>query len=254
MIDIHTHMLPNIDDGPTDIKETIEMLYQSVKHNVREVVFTPHAHCAGMNGIEHREKIITTFKKVKEYVKLENLDIKLHLGMEVFSAVGLNNALENRELLSLNQSRYLLVEFPFLADEEYFSEYLTLLKHYPIKPIIAHPERYEAVQDMPLLAHQWNVEGYILQINSGSLLGDFGPSVMKTAKILLDHNLAQVVASDSHNLTSRAPNLLVAYNYICQQYSKGYGDLLFKVNPQFILENQEVLIINPQKPEFNLFF
>lgn len=254
MIDIHTHILPGIDDGASDLSETIDMINQSINQGVTDVIFTPHFFYGAPDGGGSRKSVLKLFDRVKKCVQLEKLHIRLHLGMEVFLSPGLEEVLNNSDLLTLNQSRYLLVEFPFTADDTYFSRYLKILDCYGIKPIIAHPERYEAIIDTPFLAYLWNQKGYVLQINSGSLLGEFGEAVQETAKLLLDHNLAQIIASDSHNISSRRPNLLDTYEFVINSYSKGYGDLLFKVNPKFVLDDQEVLIINPKEPKSRLFY
>lgn len=248
MIDIHSHILPNIDDGSASIDETLEMLEKSAAMGVSDVIFTPHANYGAMMGWEYRMLVQETFKKVEEFVQLQAIDINLHLGMEIFGTPDLGEALENNELLSLAGTNYFLIEFPFHAAANYCIECLRMVEQYQLIPVIAHPERYDCVIQDPILAYEWNQRGYVLQVNAGSLLGEFGNTVRKTANVLLDHQLVQLVASDCHHSHRRSPNLIYAKEFLSQEYSTGYAELLLTVNPKLLLENKQVLIVNPRNP------
>ncbi|MGM0216056.1 tyrosine-protein phosphatase [Enterococcus sp. AZ109] len=248
MIDIHTHMLPAIDDGANEIGETLEMLEKSVAMGVSEVIFTPHGNTGEFSGLLYKEQILEAYHYVCEFVQLQNMNLKLHLGMEVMANRRIKEAWYTHELLTLASTDYLLIEFPFNAGTDYAFGALKSVEECRLKPIIAHPERYELIIHNPEIAYEWNKRGYILQINSGSILGEFGEKVRRTAHILLDHQLAQLIASDCHHSDRRGPNLNSVKQLLTRDYSSGYADLLLTINPKLLLANQPILIINPQNP------
>lgn len=249
MIDSHTHILPAVDDGAVDLEEALELLMQSAASGVKELVLTPHGNIKREAGLAHKNQILEAFEYLKRMLQFNEIPLILHLGMEVMGDPAMDQAWKNDELFTLGNSRYLLVEFPFTATANYAHDCLRKIETWGLKPVIAHPERYKFINENPSIAYEWNQRGYFLQINSGSILGEFGETVQQTAQLLLEHQLAQLVASDCHHSTRRRPNLAEAWQLLARKYSPGYSDLLLKVNPRLLLADQPILIINPKNPQ-----
>lgn len=247
MIDIHSHILPGVDDGASDLSEALDMLRKSVSQSTNRIILTPHTNTGFKDS--SREEILKKYAELCRAVEQEGIDIELALGMEIYAEHGLRDLLEEDEILTLNGSRYVLVENSFSADPEELIDMMELVAQYKRVPVLAHAERFAAVQMHPELAFEWNRRGYGIQINQGSLFGRFGEKEQKTAHMLLDCNLVQLVATDCHGAHSRTAGLAPARDYIAQRYSKGYAELLLEINPGRVWEDQEILIINPRNPK-----
>ncbi|WP_044296892.1 tyrosine-protein phosphatase [Robinsoniella peoriensis] len=248
MIDIHTHILPETDDGADSLTEAVEMLKICTQSGVTDVVLTPHGNLTEIFPESRQESINNQFKRLEKRLSELNMQINIYKGMEVFASYNLYDKLSAGTIWTLNQSKYLLTEFSFDTDREILFELLQIIESKGLIPVIAHPERYKTIQKNPQIAYDWNRRGYIIQINKGSIAGVFGRAEKETAHLLLDCNLVQVIASDCHHIHSRMPGLKSVYRYISRNYSEGYAQILFNINPERILRDQQVLIINPRVP------
>lgn len=248
MIDIHTHILPETDDGAGSMTEAVEMLKICLKSGVKDVVVTPHGNLTELFPQSSQELLNIQFKRLKKELLELKIQINIYKGMEVFASYNLYDKLSDGSIWTLNQSKYLLTEFSFDADCEFIFEILEIIESKGLIPVIAHPERYKIVQNNPQIVYEWNRKGYIVQVNKGSLAGAFGRAEKETAHLLLDCNLVQLVASDCHHANSRMPGLKSVYRYISRYYSEGYAQILLDINPERILRDQQVLIINPRVP------
>lgn len=249
MIDIHTHILPGVDDGAANLPEALDMLRKSASQGTNRVIVTPHANTGFKDS--SREEILKKYAELCRTVERENVDIEIALGMEVYAEQGLCDLLKDDEVLTLNGSHYLLIENSFSASPEELIDMMELVAQYGKIPVLAHAERFAAVQMHPELAYEWNRRGYGIQINQGSLFGRFGERERKAAHLLMEHNLVQLVATDCHGTSSRTPGLRPAWDYITQCYSKGCAEVLLEINPARVWEDQEILIINPRNPKWS---
>ena len=144
--------------------------------------------------------------------------------------------------MPINQSRYVLIEFDFQENPDIATNLLIRVRDVGAKPVVAHVERYEFIQDNPQLLADWKEAGIYAQVNKGSFLGGFGSKAQKTAFQLLDHRLITVIASDAHGVASRTPHMLETYESLSERVTRQYLDVLFKENPQRICNNQPVLV------------
>ncbi len=206
MIDIHCHILPNVDDGPESLDETLEMGRIALADGVTTIVATPHQR----NGVHHNsaDSILENVQTVASFLKKSNIDLKLLPGADVHIEVDTGEKILQGEIMSINNTkRYFLLEFPahaipFNIDKLIFN---LLLKN--ITPILTHPERILEVQENPNCIYELVSMGVLSQITAMSVTGDFGPRVRKCAQTLLKHNLAHIIASDAHSVDFRPPIL-----------------------------------------------
>ena len=205
MIDIHSHILPGIDDGSKNIKMTLDMLRMAEKDGTTDIIATPHF-CRGYGE--------ATYFQVKEYVKHfnllakeENIDINIYYGQEVYYSESLLSDFKDGIIGTINDSRYMLLELDMANFEPEVLDTIYELKVMGIQPILAHPERYKFIIEKPSRINRFINEGVLFQMNSGSIVGNFGQSVRKTAEILLDHRIYSFIGSDAHNNNTRCPGV-----------------------------------------------
>lgn len=213
LIDMHTHILPNVDDGSHDSETSLEMLNEEVKDGIKEVILTPHT---GFNSPQWYEKdeLEKFFNDFKE--KAKEINVKLYLGSEVLVTPQFTKGLKENRIKSLNDSKYLLVEFKFKEEAENIFNGVYNATCFGYIPIVAHPERY---MNMSLdLALKLKYLGALLQINTTSILGQFGHSIKKMAKTLIKNGLVDLVASDCHSMKIRKPNLKSTLDLIKKKY------------------------------------
>ncbi len=242
MIDIHTHILPGIDDGSTSLEESIIMASMAVKSGVDTVVVTPH----GWNGNTNIEKYWAAYRQLEIALSDNNIPLKLVSGMEILLTEGVLDAIENKNLLSINDTKYLLVEFNFEEEAWVAEYYLQMLQEAGYNPIVAHPERYRFMHRNPELAYEWVRQDYVLQANKDSILGRFGSRCQRLAVEFLNHNLIQVVASDTHGIERRTPRMNGVQALLENEFSPIYANMLLEENPKRIIHGEEVITFAPR--------
>lgn len=235
IFDLHTHILPNVDDGAKDMQEALEMLNNAVASDVTDLVVTPHSVAGGAWENFRSDELLNAFKRLKK--QAENIPINLYLGAEVHINDGFFDCLKARKFKSLNDSRYLLTEFGVNFDGYMFCDVLKGILSEGYIPLIAHPERYTAVIKNPQIVEEWLDLGCHIQLTGGSIMGVFGKKVRNTAEILLKNDLVCCVASDAHGTNHRSGYLLDVCTYLSLYFGKQYAKILMWENPKRICEN-----------------
>ena len=159
----------------------------------------------------------------------------------MFSTPDLPELLADRKIITLNGSRYLLMEFDFQEDPGFAGWILGKVAELGVVPVIAHAERYEFVQENLGLVYQWYRKGYGVQINKGSFAGRFGRAAQRAAYELLDHNLVSAVASDAHGTYARTPWMRDVWQELLEEYPADYLRVLFDENPERICRNLDLV-------------
>ncbi len=239
MIDLHCHIIPWVDDGAENAAVACQMAEFALRNGVDTIVATPHSNLLG-SRLNYRGRSYTEcFSMFRALLQQHGIPLQVLPGSEVFAhSSNLRTLLEEDRLVPLNHSRYLLVEFNFQTAPEVFSQLLDMITRYGYVPVIAHPERYTAVQNAPGLAVQWYEKGYIIQLNKGSLLGRLGQAACETAQYLLSSQVAHVIASDAHDMRSRAPGFHSLMPLLQETCSSFYIQELLEENPHRILTDQ----------------
>lgn len=239
MIDLHMHILPEVDDGAEDIEDAVEMAWSAVDSGVKVVAATSHARVSGRytSVRQQLENYRNAFYMVQEELKKRKVPLKLCPGMEILVEDGILEALREKQLLTLNGSRYPLVEFYFDASERYIYENLKELYLAGYVPVVAHPERYQCVKQNPEILSKMQKQA-IFQVNKGSLLGEFGRTVQRTADWILRHQLAQIVASDAHDSVERNADMDEIQRELEYAFGLRAATRFFYENPKRILRNE----------------
>ena len=248
MIDIHAHILPDLDDGSEDMEESLEMAELAVESGVEIMAATPHSNQMGRFENSQSEQLRNAFEQLRTVLKEEKIPLKIVNGMEIFASEDIAQKIKNKQLSGINGTDYYLVEFPFDADPWWIRECLEDIFDTGKIPLIAHPERYFCIQDYPELIYEWVQNGCVTQMNKGSILGRFGRNVMETARILLRNDLISCIASDAHRSYIRTPHMGEAKKALVHIGGYGYAWHLTDENPERIIKNIQIPL-HGRRPE-----
>lgn len=196
MKDIHNHILFGIDDGSDNIEESIKMIDNAISNGYTDLILTPHYRVKQSYICNNKDKI-TYFKQLKEEVEKRGLKINLYLGNEITVDKLIFQHLENNQVMSLCNGRYILLELPFSSVLDELPLIIKRLRRYGYIPIIAHPERslgYEIDDFVKMIK-----EGVLLQADSGSIYGEYGTKVQNRVEIMLKRHMIHFIGSDIHH-------------------------------------------------------
>lgn len=202
MKDIHSHILFSIDDGSKSLEESLEILKKAEKEGITDIMLTPHYIHSSNYSANNYDKILKT-NMLLQAMNNENIKINLYLGNEVYIDDNILALIKTGEVATLNGSRYVLMELPFMNQVQNLKEIIFELVRNGYIPIIAHPERYNFVQKNPSILEEYLEMGALFQGNYQSLWKRYGKKARKTLKILLKNNMIQFLASDIHKQTEK---------------------------------------------------
>lgn len=247
MIDLHTHILPGIDDGPSDMEESLAMVKMGCEAGIHTICATPHLMEEPSEEIVDR--FVSSFQALKGRVSAHGLSINLLLGAEVYFQLGLEKILAFPRLTLNGTGKYLLLEFPMQGIPPGAENMIFDLVMGGVIPILAHPERnFSVLKDEAVLQPIVRM-GALIQVNAGSLEGQFGRQVKKTALSLLKRGLVQLLGSDAHNALDRSIELKGAVECAAQVVGSDIAQLLVTANPERILAGEALSSHHPLPPE-----
>lgn len=247
MIDIHCHILPNVDDGSESLEESIEMAKIAESEGITKIVNTSHCHFDFKYKKGNELKL--ELEKFNQVLKEENINIEVLLGNELYYTSDLIERFDELDFFSMNNSKYILMEFSPINFPKNIEDVIYEIKIRGYIPIIAHAERYKQVQEDVNIVLDCIKEGALIQVNASSILGKNGEKAEDTSKKLLDNNMVHFVATDAHSSNRRRPLIKDSYNYILKNYGKEVAEKLFIENPTAVIENRDISILNPTKYE-----
>lgn len=241
MIDIHTHIIPGVDDGSDNMEDSLAMVRMAAECGVTSIIATPHCNMEGYYDNYHSRELVRAYKNLEERVKGSQIPVAILLGMEIFYTPDLPQKIEEKTVIGLNDSRYYLIEFPFDVSARRLQDSLyTILEMGKVVPVIAHPERYYCVQHDPQVIYKLVMEGCVTQVNKGSIAGKFGREPFCAAMELLEYNLAGCVASDAHTPYMRTTHMEGVYSFLAEEYSPECARLLLCRNPEKIMNDRKL--------------
>ena len=225
MIDFHSHILPNIDDGSRNMEQTVEILKEAKNAGFNKIISTSH-YMEEYYNIDEEQR-----KKLIEEVKEQSQGIELFLGSEIYVTGNIVELLKDQKASTINNSKYVLFELPLNTKEIMAKEVIYRLIENNYVPIIAHPERYKYVQENIEYIMELVDMGALLQSNYGSIIGMYGRKSESTVKKLLKEDAVQFLGSDVHRekqVYDKIPKILKKLNKIV---SKEKIDELTIINP-----------------------
>jgi len=246
LVDLHTHILPGLDDGAGDLEDSLRMARLAVVSGVRCVAATPHS--CGYDGFDSAlaKTVLRRTGLLQKKLDEEGIPLVLVPGMEILADDGMAELLREGKLLPYAETNYVLVEFRFDEDPVRTFGFLEELTAAGYVPVVAHPERYPYVQRETDLAEDWVHQGCLLQMNQGSLTGSFGMEAALCARQLLSRGLVAAVASDAHSPQHRSTDLRPAVQWMKQmRVPAETAKLLLSENPLRILQGKVPVRVEP---------
>jgi protein-tyrosine phosphatase len=242
MLDLHCHILPNVDDGPQNIAESVEMAKQAVRQGIRTIIATPHHRNEKYEN--HGQTIFNQVEEFNRVLKSEKIDLTVLPGQETRIYGEMAEGLESGEILPLNQGKYVLVELPSGHVPRYTGQLMFDIQLKGFVPVIVHPERNQEIVENPELLYQLVKKGALTQVTASSVTGHFGKTIKKFTHQLLEANLTHFIASDAHNTTSRGFKMDEAYSTIEKVFGIDFVYML-RENSELILTNKSVYKDSP---------
>lgn len=235
MVDIHTHVLPNVDDGARSWEIAVSMCQMAAQDGTTHIVATPHANDEYVyDRVAHEERLQQLQQKVGPTPRLA-LGCDFHFSYENLVALQ-----RNPRTFTISGTDYLLVELSDFSIPPWVTTKLEELVRSGIRPIITHPERNLLLQRRPEQVLQWAESGCAVQITANSLTGRWGERAGKTAQFLLQSQAVHIIASDCHNLENRSPVLSQAFEVLERSYGEERARALSTENPLAIIENRRL--------------
>ena len=208
MFDLHSHILPGVDDGATSLDVSIAMAKVAAEQGTKVILATPHR--KDVTDGSSVQDIAQLVEDINGELSSQGIGLSVLLGMENHLDLELPDEFASGRALPMNGTRYILVELPFFGRPNYAEDVLFRLQLQGLTPVLAHPERIEAFQRDPDLLVSFVEKGMLSQVTAGSLVGYFGKEVRRFSNVLLGHGLVHLIASDAHfSGGSRSPKLLL---------------------------------------------
>ena len=245
MVDIHSHILPGVDDGSRSIDESRRMLLAAAEGGTQVICATPHFDRRAGYANFASDELEGRFAALCRMAERERIPVRIARGMEVLAEDDLPELLSDGLVWTLAGTRYILAEFRIREDPAFCADVLWRTAKAGYMPVVAHPERYRFVQDRPQTAYEWCRSGFGLQINRGSITGSFGEAARVTALRLIGHGLAACIASDAHGADRRTAGMADVKRIVKEEFGADHADLLFEDNPQRMLAGRELMGLEP---------
>ena len=238
-VDLHSHYIFGVDDGAYDLNATMAMLEQAASLNFKALLATPHA--TELTDDEFSQQIIDHFNQVKQAAQKENLPLELYLSAEMFFSSRIFDWLKYPWATFDNNQKYFLFELPLFDLPEGVGEFIFQARLKSFIPILAHPERYRYLHDKIDKLMTFVQQGCLIQVNAGSIVGQFGNSIQNFALKLIKSGMVHFVASDAHETENRSYQTLVrARNELMNLLDEQTLDNLFYQNPLNAIKAQEL--------------
>ena len=249
MIDFHTHILPNIDNGSRNIEETFNLIKEAKEAGFEGIVLTSH-YKEGYYETDtpERERWVNA---ITENLRAKGIDIKIYLANEIYITDNMMELLERGKASTINNTCYVLIDLPL--DEEPMNLYQVIysLQENKLIPVIAHPERYEFIQKEPEFVYELIEKGCYMQANYGSILGQYGRKAQLIVRKLLENHSIHFLGSDVHRQGTIYPKMKEALLEIEEIVGKDKLEDLTTTNPKLALANKRIEIDTPYESKLS---
>lgn len=244
MIDIHSHILPKVDDGADSFEESIQIAKAAVNEGITTIIATPHH----QNGkyINNKQSILEKVEELNLLLKKEDVPLSILPGQESRIHGDLLIELENDLILPLNHTNYVFIELPSGHVPRYTEQMLFDIQMKGLTPIIVHPERNSEIIENPDLLYKLVSKGALTQITASSLTGHFGKNIKKFTLQLIESQLTHFLASDVHSLKNRPFRLANGYGVLNREFGSD-AVYLFKENAELLIKNLTVYRMDPSR-------
>ncbi|MCP3029516.1 tyrosine-protein phosphatase [Halobacillus sp. A5] len=243
MIDIHSHILPGVDDGAQSMEESVGMAQAAVEEGIDTIVATPHHQNGEYNNYKH--DILIQVSELNRVLEEREVPLTVLPGQESRISGDMVEGIKKEEILTINEGHYVFVEFPHDQVPNYASNLLFNLQVEGYQPVIVHPERNEQLQDNPNLLYSFVKKGAFSQVTAASIVGKFGRPAKKLSHQLIEANLAHLIASDAHKSKGRTFYMRGAFSEIKKQHGQEMVHF-FSENAQYLIDSEPLASEPPE--------
>ena len=238
-VDLHTHILPGVDDGAKELPVALAMLQSAWEQGTAAVVLTPHYRGAFRDNL--RTKLEPRYRQLLQEAEKTCPGLELYLGCEVSYELDISEKLDQGSVLSMNGSRYVLLEFPEGVYRSRVMDGVLELLNFGYIPILAHVERYEVFYREPGLVRELVELGALVQLNADSVLGKMGFGTKRFCHRLMRQRLVHFISSDAHSPEGRPPELRQCFEKLAKKYGQSYARQLFRDNARAVLSDRDTI-------------
>lgn len=236
IVDMHCHILPEIDDGAENWKESYRMLQIAYDEGIRVIVATPHHHeYRGMCTPTQYKKALIKIRKIAQEI---DSDFYIIPGMEIYFSQDVIQKLEDKKVGTMGKSNYVLIEFSLNDEFKQIQQGLQQIQLKGYLPILAHAERYDCLIDNIENVKYLIEMGIYIQINAGSIIGNNGRTVKRFVKKMLAEEYVHFVGTDAHSSGKRSPMIKKSADYVEKKYGYEYTKKIFRTNGMKVLKNK----------------
>ena len=232
MIDIHSHILPEVDDGPKTWETCVAMCRMASDDGITHMVATPHANDRYHYDREYLEQLAAHLQELVGDSLQILLGCDFHLSYE-----NVQDALAHPARYVIGGTRYLLVEFSNFSIPQQITDSFAKLADHGITVIVTHPERNPILREHPQRIGEWAEQGCVVQVTGSSLTGFWGERSRRAAQWLLEHQSVHVLATDAHDTVKRVPILSTAREAAAEICGEEVAEALVEGNPRAIIAN-----------------
>lgn len=244
LIDIHSHILPGVDDGAQTVEDSVNMAKLAVEEGITKIIATPHH----QNGkyFNRRNEILNRVIELNRVLQEKNIPLEVLPGQETRIYGELADDLDNGDILPLNQTNYLFIELPSGHVPRYTEKLLFDVQLKGLTPIIVHPERNSEVIENPNLLLNLVKKGTLTQVTAGSITGHFGKKIQKFSMQLIESNMTHFVSSDAHNISSRSFKVRESISDIEKEFGR-QAVYYFRENAELLVKGQTIYKQEPSQ-------
>ena len=241
MIDIHSHIMPEIDDGARSVEEAVAMAEIAAADGIEQMVCTPHM----FNGLSHNPHPDEIYSRVQRLQDAVGSTLRMLPGNEVHISHEIAEQAKSNRVTRINNRNYMLVEFPQLSVPIGADELFYRLQLQSVYPILVHPERNAQIQGRPQIVAEFVERGVLIQVTAMSVTGDFGAAPRKCAEQLLRHNCVHFLATDTHRPERRPPILSKGRDAAAAIIGADGARRLVEDNPLAVVNGEPVSMESP---------
>lgn len=242
MIDIHSHILPGVDDGAQTEEDSLDMAKAAVEEGITKIVASPHHKNRTYDN--YKDEITTHVSVLNDLFQSNNIPLEVIAGQEVRIYGEIVEDVEKGEIQPVNDSKYLLIEFPSDSVPHYTEQLFYDLQIAGIKPVIVHPERNRELLENHRRMYELVRNGALSQVTAASVVGKFGKKIEEFSHQLIEAHLTHFIASDAHNTTTRGFCMREAFEFVKKQYGIDTYYMLME-NSHLLLDNMNINKIEP---------
>ncbi|HCC04138.1 MAG TPA: capsular biosynthesis protein [Clostridiales bacterium] len=249
MIDFHTHILPNVDDGSKSVEETFDLIKEAESVGFDSIISTSHyIENYYESPVEERQEWINALSMA---LKKENINVNLYLGNEVYFSENIIKLLNENKIAKINNSKYMLFEFAMNVKPINVYDVIYELLQNKITPILAHPERYRFVHQDPSIIYDLIDNGVLMQANYSSIIGWYGQKAEILVKKFLESDMISFLGSDVHRPNTIYPKIPEILERIEEIIGKDRLFELTTLNPTKVLQNEEIELLEPKEFKYS---